>query len=273
MERERNPSLIVVFVELQKNSRKRISSQMSLDSFLGENEISQQYEEEEEEKEEDVREENNATPWAKMSPLAQNRAISLLNPIPVERSCADAYIEMHWCACLNWQTVNLTESIGLGERRPNVLLLKAATSIVTTINNATQPFRRYCELLHLDQINWALHLSMNNDMLHFEKTIDKDGFVPQIMITENSDSDALLDDNDANRGGSTTGSVLYQLQVTLLPGNSVFEASVSHDRRTDTFETKLSQISRINRYGEQARCIYNRNPELRKYCYCRQQVV
>lgn len=31
----------------------------------------------------------------------------------------------------------------------------------------------------------------------------------------------------------------------------------------------LSDISRINKYGKQANCIYDTDPELRKYCYCK----
>lgn len=195
----------------------------------------------------------------KMSSLARNRAISLLKTIPVERSCADAYIEMHWCACLNWQPINLTTS----EQQPNGIILKAAASIINTINNATKNYRRYCEVLQLDQIHWALHLSVNNDLLHYKMSIDKDGFVPQIDdVSVTSDIVEPMD-----------STVFYQLQVSLLPGNGLFEASVSHDRSTNVFETKLSQISRVNRYGNQARCIYNRNPELRKYCFCRDGII
>lgn len=196
-----------------------------------------------------------------MSALARNRALSLFRPISTERSCAEAYIEMHWCACLNWQPINLTNS----EDQPssNGIILRAATTIIDTINNATRDFREYCKVLKLGQINWAMRLSVHNDLLNYKKSIDKDGFVAE--ISDESDENDESDDTAASDRPSMT---VYQLQISLTPGNGLYEASVSHDLNTNSLETKLSQVSRINRYGDQARCIYDRNPELRKYCYC-----
>lgn len=56
--------------------------------------------------------------------------------------------------------------------------------------------------------------------------------------------------------------------MRLLPGNSLFEASLSHNVDSDLITVKLTDVSRINKYGNQARCIYNDQPQLRKYCYC-----
>lgn len=38
------------------------------------------------------------------------RGISLLKKIPVNRNCEDAQIEAHWCSCLNWIDINITQS-------------------------------------------------------------------------------------------------------------------------------------------------------------------
>lgn len=38
------------------------------------------------------------------------RGISLLKHIPANRACEDAQIEAHWCSCLNWIDLNITET-------------------------------------------------------------------------------------------------------------------------------------------------------------------
>lgn len=62
---------------------------------------------------------------------------------------------------------------------------------------------------------------------------------------------------------------IYQIKALLVPGNSLFEASISHFHDTDEMSLKLSDVSRVNMYGKQARCIEENYPNLRKYCYCR----
>lgn len=178
-----------------------------------------------------------------ISDLAKNRAISIFKSIPENRSCADAYIEPHWCACLNWQQINITSDIGI--------LLKAAGSILNVINNATETYRQYCEHLQLKRINWALLLKPHQELLSFKHNLDMDGYLSDLT------------------GSSRSPEVYYQLQIVVSPGDSLFEASVSYNQDKLTMHTKLSQISRVNIYGSQADCIYERNPELRKYCYCR----
>jgi hypothetical protein len=31
--------------------------------------------------------------------------------VPMERTCSDAYIEPHWCACLDWQEISLHDTL------------------------------------------------------------------------------------------------------------------------------------------------------------------
>ncbi|CAG2067264.1 unnamed protein product, partial [Timema podura] len=44
-------------------------------------------------------------------PRWRKRSISLFKEIPLERTCSDAYIEPHWCACLDWEEVSLADSV------------------------------------------------------------------------------------------------------------------------------------------------------------------
>ncbi|XP_017845293.1 uncharacterized protein LOC108601853 isoform X2 [Drosophila busckii] len=180
-----------------------------------------------------------------LSEQARNRAISLLNPIPSNRSCADAYIEPHWCSCLNWQTLKLDDT------RYEGIILKLADSIVTTINSASELQRKICAELKLDRINWALRLQPHKEMLQFKSAKDRDGYVPNL------------------NGQTTVNEQIYQLQLVTQPGDALYEASVTYNLQTYEATTKLSDISRVNKYGSQANCIYERDPELRKFCYCR----
>nr|AAL13984.1 SD01790p [Drosophila melanogaster] len=184
-------------------------------------------------------------PGIRISELARGRAMSLLDPIPSNRSCADAYIEPHWCACLNWLPLQLNDSRYTG------IILKAAQSIVNAINLATVEQRQYCAPLEIHRVNWALRLQPHKELLQFKTNSDRDGFLADMT------------------GQTLVRDEMYQLQVVTMPGEGLFEASVAYSLHTFSATTKLTDISRVNKYGNQARCIYDRDPELRKYCYCR----
>ncbi|KAH8375052.1 hypothetical protein KR200_011679 [Drosophila serrata] len=184
-------------------------------------------------------------PEIHISELARGRSMSLLDPIPSNRSCADAYIEPHWCACLNWLPLQLNDTQHMG------IILKAAQSIVDAINTATVEQRQLCASLKVLRVNWALRLQPHKELLQFKTNSDRDGFLADMT------------------GQTLVRDEMYQLQLVTEPGEGLFEASVSYSLHTFSATTKLTDISRVNKYGNQARCIYDRDPELRKYCYCR----
>lgn len=193
----------------------------------------------------DIKTETNQPKNIHISEQARGRAISLFERIPSNRSCADAYIEPHWCACLNWQPLQLNDS------RYESAILKAANSIVETINAATLERRQFCAPLQLLRINWALRLQPHKELLQFKTNSDKDGFLADLS------------------GHTEVHDVFYQVQLVTQPGQGLYEASVAYNLNTHESTTKLSDISRVNKYGSQAKCIYERDPELRKFCYCR----
>lgn len=96
-----------------------------------------------------------------------------------------------------------------------------------------------------------MKMSPNEHMLRFKKNSDFDGFL--------ADLSAKMEIKNE----------MYQIKVMLKPGNSLFEASIVHDIRKNVLSLKLSDVSRINMYGRQARCVENDLPQLRKYCYCK----
>lgn len=169
-----------------------------------------------------------------------NRGISLFKNIPSKRSCEDAQIETHWCACLNWQT--------LQEDEPDVI--QAADHVVKTVNRITLPQRKLCSELKLDKVLRAQMLLPQKNLLKFKKTNDADGF--------NAD---LSDDTAVNK-------IIYQVWVYTSPGNGLFEVTLTFDSGSKAFTVDESSISRVNKYGDAPKCIEQEHEELRKYCYC-----
>lgn len=170
------------------------------------------------------------------------RAISLFNRIPEHRSCADAFIEPHWCSCLSWHALNDTSSEEV---------LRASKAVVETINKFTKDYRDICNELHLDEVKWSAKLIPQKSLLRFKTNKDTDGFLADMSANTKVTND------------------MYQVKIITRPSNAIYESSVLYDFVKNEFRVKLSDISRVNKYGEQARCIYNENPELRKFCYCK----
>lgn len=88
-----------------------------------------------------------------------------------------------------------------------------------------------------------------------------------LRFKQNLDIDGYLADMQSASSTKITKE-LYQLQIIVAPGKSIFEASLVHDLIADKFNVNITDVSRINMYGKQAECIMNTNPDLRKFCYC-----
>lgn len=90
----------------------------------------------------------------------------------------------------------------------------------------------------------------NEDLIKFAKNADLDGFVADLSAKTKVNSN------------------IYQIKAVVKPGDSLFEASITHLIDKGTFNLEMKDISRINMYGSQARCVQDDLPDLRKYCYC-----
>jgi hypothetical protein len=171
------------------------------------------------------------------------RAISLFDKIPEQRTCADAFIEPHWCSCLQWKPLNDTNSEEV---------LRAANAVIDTINKFTNEDRDLCEPLKLKEVMWSAKLTPQRALINFKSNKDKDGFEPDLSARDTKVTNEM-----------------YQVKIVTSPSDAIYEASVIYDFVSNTFRVKISDVSRINKYGSQAFCIMEKNPELRKYCYCR----
>lgn len=173
----------------------------------------------------------------------KNRGISLFKEIPKRRSCDDAGVEPHWCACQNWQKVTNdaeTQSV--------------ANEVIAAINKMTDAYRSKCEVLKVITINKSSKYKINDALLKFKQSSDTDG------------RKADLSDNMQ----ATTE--MYQVTFLVEPGNGLFEASVKKHLKNNTFTINDKEISRINQYGDAPHCIREEFPQLRPYCYCKQQL-
>ena len=59
--------------------------------------------------------------------------------IPMQRTCQDAWIEPHWCSCLEWQEIAVMDRVAVA----------AAKEAVAYMNVVTTPFRQHCRVLQL----------------------------------------------------------------------------------------------------------------------------
>ena len=173
-----------------------------------------------------------------------SRGISLFQEIPADRTCEDAGLEPHWCSCLEWTNMNVTD--------PNVIA--AAEAFVKHVNELTRDKRDLCEELSLHSINRAEKNAPHSDLLKFKQSKTPDGFV------------AVLKDN------MKATEVFYQIQVTAKPSMALYESTVKHSISNGTYTVSDKEISRVNVYGDQPHCVEADFPTLCPYCYCKIQL-
>ena len=173
------------------------------------------------------------------------RAISLFDEIPLDRTCSDADIAPHWCACLRWHPL-ATDSTPIQ---------LASQRVVDVINAMTSSHRSQCAELRLDDVIGGDLFADDDRLLQFRRSSDLHGRVPEMTDTLNATQ------------------ILYRVVISTQPGNALFEATVRHPLQSagdvdDQFEVDSRQISRTNQYGRQPHCIMDSYPHLRPYCYC-----
>ncbi|XP_060063839.1 uncharacterized protein LOC132544282 [Ylistrum balloti] len=162
------------------------------------------------------------------------QAVSIFKRIPKVRSCADAKIPEHYCACYSSQAVNKTKPI----------LKVIANFVLQNINDFLLPVRNKCARLSVASIMEA-RIVKNN----LERKADQ-----EIKFTlRNWISSPEQRDNTK-----------YLIYIRTTPGNATFEASVL---RSPNGNMKImDDISRTNRYGNQSACVADRF--LKGYCFC-----
>ena len=167
--------------------------------------------------------------------------ISLFDKVPLERTCAQANIEPHWCACLSWEHVPNDDTD----------VINAANNIIGAINDKLRPFSSECETLTLDHIKGASKFSTNNDVLRFRQAANREGSIPDM------------------RDNMQAFDVLYLVTFYTNPQMGMFEATARKRASDGKFITDIHQISRINKYGNASWCMLQKDTHLLPYCVCK----
>lgn len=171
----------------------------------------------------------------------RSRGTSMFQKIPKSRDCETAGVAEHYCPCLNIKTADT--------KHRHIKL--SSEALVNHINNMLVSDERSAELCHplkLQKIFSSLQQIPNAKFQQFLGSKDVHGRIPKFTKKE-----SLKECN-------------YRIQIQTSPGDGLFEAPV---RFKDGNFTVTGDISRINKYGEQPRCILDKRPDLRKYCYCK----
>ena len=175
------------------------------------------------------------------------RGVSLFSEVPEERTCTDAEVTPHWCACLEWQPVNQSDA----------LVVAAVKEAIARVNLFTRSQRRKCAELTLSKITRSSRYVCTNEDSEAQRKIEK--YWNQYRKASNGRFDGTA---------CKAGSEYYQLSFITKPGEGHFEAMCYHDVTSGSFKVSEQEISRIDRYGSQAACIESSMPHLRPYCYC-----
>ncbi|KAJ8708120.1 hypothetical protein PYW08_010486 [Mythimna loreyi] len=167
------------------------------------------------------------------------RGMTLLEPIPKNRSCSEAGIEPHWCACVNWKNVTDKD-----------MIRKTADAFINYLNELTASQRSKCLPRTLTEIQWVMSQRPNSKMLSFVSNKDHDGYLGKFGANTK-----ITKEN-------------YQLKVVVGPGHGIYEASMAYVKDDDKFIISTRDISRTNAYGNEPSCISATHPHLNPYCYC-----
>ena len=176
------------------------------------------------------------------TPVDLLRGESLLSYINRSRHCEKAGVAVHYCPCVQWKEIDTRLSH----------VRRAAQVVVDHVNNltASDPLGlELCSRLELHKISTAYQKLPNLKLAQFIGSADVHGRKPMFST-----------------GADTVHECLYQVQLQTLPGNGLYEASVNFQ---DGKYRIINDISRLNLYGEQPRCILDKRPDLRKYCLCK----
>lgn len=168
---------------------------------------------------------------------ADQRGVSLFDEVPYLRSCKTAGILPHWCTCPVHEILPIK----------NTQVQNIAVNIVQSINKKLNGYSNICAYLNLDRVLNATKLIPSDEVLRYEQSKND---VINRHVTYGERAKAYAD---------------FQLTVKARPGGGLFEATVRYDERRDDYQM-LSDVSRINLYGDQSKCIEKH--ALKKYCYC-----
>ncbi|XP_066933796.1 uncharacterized protein [Clytia hemisphaerica] len=172
---------------------------------------------------------------------------SLFTKLPLNRTCGDVGVKEHWCACLDYKDISVND--------PSVKLVagevvKYMNSLLVGLNNE----RKTCAQMSLDKIIHAGVRKPKEVVQKFKNT------------KRNEKCDSCAIDLDQSMETDQVSIRSFEIVLTVQPSGGKFE--VNAKLGLDNVVTVDPQISRINMYGDQPKCIATIYPHLRPFCYC-----
>lgn len=162
------------------------------------------------------------------------RGMSLVEPIPATRSCVEAGVLPHWCACFEWTPVSWNDPAFAQS-------VRAVEDFVQ--DRVAQDVK--CAKRTLASIEWVMRYDLEKQPV-------------QQSYTENA-----LDDV------TNTTIEFYQVRMVMRPGRAIFVGTVTLLKKLHAYVTTEREISRIDSYSDEAKCVSATRPHLSKYCYCK----
>lgn len=167
---------------------------------------------------------------------AAARGTSLFADVALNRTCASAAVDPHWCTCADHRQLPADD----GRSR------RAAEAVVDAVNSATERHRQQCAPLSVQRVLECQWLVLNEQADAYEERTGK-----------------ALDD-----GASPFDESYLQLAVVTSPSSAVFEATVLHDRLKGTFTLTAAGAIRVSAVPEASRHCLD-DPAAMHYCECR----
>lgn len=156
---------------------------------------------------------------------------SIFNAVPWNRSCAEAGIEAHWCACTSYSTI---------DKKDNVVK-KAVKFVIDSLNKEMEQKAR---------------------MPNSTKPLCAHMYLKSIILAKKSE---IFNLNKTNQY------VDYLLMFDVSPSNAKFESTVrSFHFGKKNFEINGS-ISRLNEYSSQSYCVSGDNLKKYCFCIKRKK--
>ena len=163
------------------------------------------------------------------------------------RTCASAGVKDHWCPCLEFSNVKVTDE--------NVI--EGVKFVLKYINDEiigkNKEAKRKCSVLRLKLIKRARIQLPGEAVRTFEKTFE----------TSKCDECGVVKSEKSEVNPVTK---VYELVFSVEPSHGIYETTVTKHG----IKWMIGRdISRLNLYHDQPKCIQEKYPELRKFCYCK----
>lgn len=161
------------------------------------------------------------------------RGMSLVQPIPATRSCVEADVLPHWCACFEWTQVPWSDPA----------FAQTIRTVADFVHDRVSEDVK-CAKRTVASIEWVMRYNFQKQII--QQSYTENGF-----------------DNFAN-----TSIEFYQVRFIMRPGRAIFEGTVTLLKKLHAYVTTEREVSRIDSYSDEAKCVSASRPDLSKYCYC-----